>query len=87
MLITLPYALLVELLPQHRDHGVGAGLFQLSRGIGIVLGPLCAGVATELLSQGPGVYGVTEGYSSIFGVAAVFLLLSTLFVQRSDSQA
>lgn len=85
VLITLPYTLLVELLPQHRDHGVGAGLFQLSRGVGIVLGPLCAGLATDALSEGPGVYGITSGYSAIFGVSAVFLLLSTLFVQRSDS--
>jgi len=63
---------------------VGAGLFQLSRGVGIVLGPLCAGLAVAALSGGPGVYGVTQGYSAIFGVSAVFLSLSTLFVKRSD---
>lgn len=87
VLITLPYTLLVELLPPDRDHAVGAGLFQLSRGVGIVLGPLCAGLATDALSDGPGTYGVTSGYASIFGVSAVFLLLSTLFVKRSDGQA
>lgn len=87
VLVTLPYTLLVELLPQDRDHGMGAGVFQLSRGFGIVLGPLCAGVTIDLLSEGPLTYGSTSGYSAIFGVSAVFLIISTLFVKRSDSQA
>ncbi|MDQ3627608.1 MAG: hypothetical protein M3419_02090 [Actinomycetota bacterium] len=50
-----------------------------------MLGPLCAGLAVEMLSDGPGVYGITDGYSAIFGVSAAFLLLSTLFVRRSDA--
>lgn len=87
VLVTLPYTLLVELLPQDRDHGMGAGAFQLSRGFGIVLGPLCAGVATDLLSDGPLTYGNTNGYSAIFGVSAAYLVLSMLFVRRSDSRA
>lgn len=84
VMMTLPYALLIELLPRRRAHGAGAGLFQLSRGIGIILGPLLAGVATELSSDldGPFSYASTSGYSAIFGVSAAFLLASLPFMQQ-----
>jgi MFS family permease len=84
VMMTLPYALLIELLPRRRAHGAGAGLFQLSRGIGIILGPLLAGVATELSSDvdGPFSYASTSGYSAIFGVSALFLLASLPFMQQ-----
>jgi MFS family permease len=86
VMMTLPYALLVELLPQRRAHGAGAGLFQLSRGFGIILGPLLAGLATEASHglDGPFSYASTSGYSAIFGVSLVFLLLSVPFMQRLE---
>jgi MFS family permease len=89
VMMTLPYAILVDLLPQRRDHGVGAGLFQLSRGFGIILGPLLAGLATDASHglDGPFSYAATSGYSSIFGVSLVFLLVSTLFMQRLEAVA
>ena len=89
VMMTLPYAILVDLLPQRRDHGVGAGLFQLSRGFGIILGPLLAGLATDASDglDGPFSYAATSGYSSIFGVSLVFLLISTLFMQRLEAVA
>jgi maltose/moltooligosaccharide transporter len=88
VMMTLPYAILIDLLPQRRDHGVGAGLFQLSRGFGIVLGPLLAGLATEASSGVDGVfsYSTTSGYSSVFGVSAVFLLLSMPFMRRLERE-
>jgi MFS family permease len=86
VMMTLPYALLVELLPQRRAHGAGAGLFQLSRGFGIILGPLLAGLATEVSSDldGPFSYAATSGYAAIFGVSLVFLLVSVPFMQRLE---
>jgi len=86
VMMTLPYAILVDMLPQRRDHGAGAGLFQLSRGFGIILGPLLAGVATETTDvlDGPFTYAETSGYSAVFGVSAVFLLISVAFVHRLD---
>ena len=86
VMMTLPYALLVDLLPQRRAHGAGAGLFQLSRGFGIILGPLLAGSATEISRglDGPFSYASTSGYSAIFGVSLLFLLLSVPFMQRLE---
>jgi MFS family permease len=86
VMMTLPYALLVELLPQRRAHGAGAGLFQLSRGFGIILGPLLAGLATEVSHSldGPFSYASTSGYSAIFGVSLVFLLVSVPFMQHLE---
>jgi hypothetical protein len=48
------------------------------------LGPLLAGVATELSSDldGPFSYASTSGYSAIFGVSAAFLLASLPFMQQ-----
>jgi MFS family permease len=80
VLMTLPYTLLVELLPRHQ-HGLGAGIFQLSRGVGILLGPVLAGVMTDLSSSVSVLtYAETEGYSAIFGVSAVLLLASLPFL-------
>lgn len=87
VMMTLPYALLIELLPQRRAHGAGAGLFQLSRGLGILCGPLLAGLATEASRnlEGPFSYAETSGYSAIFGVSLVFLVISVPFIQRLES--
>lgn len=80
VLMTLPYTLLVELLPRHQ-HGLGAGVFQLSRGLGILLGPVLAGVMTDLsASVSVLTYSDTEGYSAIFAVSAVLLLVSLPFI-------
>ncbi len=80
VLMTLPYTLLVELLPE-RQHGLGAGVFQLSRGVGILLGPVLAGVMTDLSASASVLtYAETEGYSAIFAVSAVLLLVSLPFI-------
>jgi MFS family permease len=50
-LMTLAYAILMPLMPEG-EHGAITGLYSLSRGIGIILGPILAGVAISLTGDG-----------------------------------
>lgn len=77
VLMTLPYALLMGIMRGHGTHGAGAGLFGMSRGIGVIAGPLLAGAAADLLDTVPLLsFAGTDGYSAIFGVAALLLFAS-----------
>lgn len=69
--MTLPFALLMQLLPP-RDHGAASALFGVSRGLGLLAGPLVAGVAIALL--GDGLFEDTRGYGVIFVLASVCVL-------------
>ncbi len=83
VLMTLPYALLMGLLPEDGEHGVGASLFAFSRGVGVIVGPLLAGLGTQLLDPVDVLtLGETNGYSSIFAVAMVLLLASIPLLRR-----
>ena len=72
VVMTLPYGLLMERMPG-TDHGAAAGLFAVSRGAGLLAGPLLAGLAVQLSES---LLTDTRGYAAIFGVSAVALLLS-----------
>lgn len=89
LLITLPYSVLMGFLPEEEHHGAGASLFSASRGVGIVLGAMLAGVAADLF-KGVDIlaFGQTQGFAAIFLVASVFLLASTplLFKMNIDSR-
>jgi MFS family permease len=65
VIMALPYAVLIPLMP---DGGRGAltGYYSVSRGIGIWLGPLLAGISVSLLG----------GYNAVWGVCAAATLLS-----------
>jgi MFS family permease len=78
IVMTLPYSLVMGVLPDDH-HGAAAGLFGLSRGVGLLLGPLLGGLAVTLLD---GVLTGTRGYAAIFGVAGVALLTSLLLLPR-----
>jgi MFS family permease len=78
VLMALPYALLMPLMPEHR-HGTLTGYFSLTRGLGIWLGPLLAGLAISLL-DGP--FSYTAGFQAVWGVCSVDVLLSLLPVRR-----
>lgn len=83
ILLALPYSLMMGLMPSE-SYGAAAGLYGFSRGAGIVLGPLIAGVAIELSQP---VLESTQGYAAVFGVVAVAVLLSIPFVRKIDSGA
>jgi MFS family permease len=82
VLMTLPYAILMTLMPE-TEHGVAAGLFGLSRGVGIIVGPLLAGLAIAALDTVRVLtFADTDGYSAIFAVAVVLLATSIAFLRR-----
>jgi MFS family permease len=78
VVMALPYAVLTPLMPEE-DHGALTGFYTFSRGIGIALGPLIAGVAISISS---GSFSGTEGYQAVWGVCAAAILLSLVFVRR-----
>lgn len=78
VVMTLPYGLLMGMLPEE-DHGAGAGVFEASRGVGVVAGPVLAGVAVQLLEP---LFESTDGYAATFAVAAVAIFVSIPLTRR-----
>ena len=78
MLMSLPYSLLMPLMPAHQ-HGVLTGLYSLSRGLGVMLGPLLAGVAIETATP---LLRSTEGYAATWFVCSGAILLSIPVLRR-----
>jgi MFS family permease len=83
VIMTLPYAMLIPLMPEG-DHGALTGFYSLSRGIGVMLGPLLAGVAVSVL-KGP--LSSTHGYAGMWLVCSAAVLASIPLVKhvREDS--
>lgn len=77
--MTMAYAILMPLMPED-EHGALTGFYSLSRGIGIVTGPILAGVLISLTSTGA--FSATEGFQSMWIVCAGATLLSLPFVRR-----
>jgi MFS family permease len=70
--MTLPYAILIPLMPED-SHGILTGFYSLSRGLGLMLGPLLAGGAIELLKAS---FTDTHGYAAMWIVVSAAILLS-----------
>jgi MFS family permease len=70
--MTLPYALLMPLMPEDR-HGALSGFYSLSRGVGTALGPLLAGVVITV-ARGP--LQSSQGYAAMWAVCAAAILAS-----------
>ena len=64
--MSLPYALLVPMMPAGQ-HGAVTGLYSLSRGLGISLGPLLGGIAVQAAG---------EDYKWVFLVCSLAILAS-----------
>ncbi len=79
IVMTLPYSLLMDLLPDD-DHGAGAGAFEASRGLGVVLGPILAGVGVETLQP---LFSSTQGYAAMFLVASIAVAISVPLARRA----
>jgi len=85
VLMTLPYTLLMRLLPERKAHGAGASLFGFAKGIGVLIGPLLAGLAITFSHRVPlGAFRATAGYAGAFGVAMVLLLASIPLLRRIE---
>ena len=76
VLMTLPYGLLMKLTPAGAE-GSASGLFNMSRAVGVVLGPIAVGVAIDVLEP---LFGSTNGYGAMWVVVGVPIILSLAFV-------
>jgi MFS family permease len=77
MILTLPHAILMPLMPDE-EHGLITGFYSFSRGLGILLGPLLAGVAITALRSS---LGSTQGYAAMWLVRAAAILASLAFMK------
>jgi MFS family permease len=73
ILLTLPQALAFLLAPVGSE-GAAAGLLDLSRGIGLVLGPVLVGAAVT--GTADGWFASTNGYAAMWPVIGLAVLLS-----------
>jgi MFS family permease len=76
--MTLAYALLIPLMPED-EHGALTGFYSLSRGVGIVAGPILAGLAISLTGSGP--FRSTHGFQAMWIVCAAVTFVSLIFVR------
>ncbi len=72
VVMSLPYALLIPMMPPE-GHGALTGLYSMSRGVGVILGPILGGVAIDALK---GQLSSTQGYSAMWLVCAASIALS-----------
>lgn len=72
MTMALPYAILIPLMPQGM-HGLLTGFYSMSRGLGVMLGPLLGGIAISQLQH---TFSSTDGYAAVWIVTSASLLLS-----------
>jgi MFS family permease len=73
ILLTLPQALAFLLAPSG-GQGAAAGLLDVSRGVGVVLGPLLVGAAVTATASN--VFSATRGYAAMWPVIGVAVLLT-----------
>ena len=74
VMMALPYAILIPMMPR-AGHGLLTGVYSMSRGVGIVLGPLLAGAAIQA-QEALGEPLETVDYSALWLVAGLLLLAS-----------
>jgi predicted MFS family arabinose efflux permease len=77
-LMSLPYSLLMPLMPDG-EHGALTGLYSVSRGLGVMAGPLLGGLAIDLLAP---LFSSTQGYAATWLVAGGAALLSLAPLRR-----
>jgi MFS family permease len=72
VIITLPYALLMPMMPEE-DHGALTGFYSVSRRAGAALGPALAGLAIQLAGR---------DYREMWLVCGTAILVSVPFARR-----
>ncbi len=83
VLLTLPQALAFTLAPDGAQ-GAAAGLVDLSRGLGLVLGPLAVGAA---VSGSGSLLSSTHGYAAMWPVIGLAVLFSVPLLRLLDDEA
>jgi MFS family permease len=78
MVITLAWGLLFKLMPS-ADRGAISGLATTTKGVGLLIGPLLAGAAIDLLSP---YFEETNGYAVLWPILGVPIVLAIPFVVR-----
>jgi predicted MFS family arabinose efflux permease len=79
--MTMAYAILMPLMPEE-EHGALTGFYSLSRGVGITLGPILAGILISVTSSGP--FTGTQGFQAMWIVCAGAALTSLVFLRRLE---
>ncbi|MHB1833696.1 MAG: MFS transporter, partial [Solirubrobacteraceae bacterium] len=77
--MTMTYALLTPLMPEDA-HGALTAIYSISRGVGIVVGPILAGLLIWITRDS--VFKPTEGFQATWIVCAAATLASLLFLRR-----
>jgi MFS family permease len=72
VIMTLPYALLMPMMPPD-EHGTVTGIYSVSRGVGVAVGPALAGLAIQVGGQ---------DYRAMWLVCAVAIIASIPFAWR-----
>ncbi|MCP9488635.1 MAG: MFS transporter [Solirubrobacteraceae bacterium MAG38_C4-C5] len=80
IVMALPYALLIPMMSAS-EHGLLSGFYSLSRGLGLMIGPLLAGAAIEILRAFGDPTG-TQGYAAVWVVAGGLLIASIPLARR-----
>ncbi len=76
--MTLAWGLLFKLMPP-ADRGAISGLATTTKGIGLLIGPLLAGAAIDLLSDS---LDDTRGYQALWPILGIPVLLAIPLVWR-----
>jgi MFS family permease len=80
ILMTLPFSLLMAYLAKEKHHGLGSALFGFCQGVGVLIGPITAGIAINIFSDVDFlVFKETKGFSAMYLIASFFLFLSVPF--------
>jgi MFS family permease len=82
--MTMAYALLMPLMPKD-SHGALTGFYSISRGVGIVLGPILAGALIWLTKDG--VFKATHGFQAMWIVCSAATFGSLFFLRRMAAAA
>jgi Na+/melibiose symporter-like transporter len=82
--MTMAYALLMPLMPED-EHGALTGFYSVSRGVGIILGPVLAGVLIWV-TRGS-VFTETQGFQAMWIVCAAASFASLFFLRRMAKAA
>jgi Na+/melibiose symporter-like transporter len=82
--MTMAYALLMPLMPDD-EHGALTGFYSVSRGVGIVLGPVLAGALIWVTRRG--VFSASRGFQAVWLVCSAATFGSLYFLRRMQSAA